>query len=239
MIVIVVITTIMAIDANAQNDHFNLVTDANAQNNYHFKKVDGANNGNNCGQVSAIGEYQYINGEGLFGFGVEGAWNHKCLKIGADYIFAQKGYIDRSSASAFIGLALTGPRSKVRPIVLAHVGGASQSKYCAYKTNVAGSTPSADIEMNFIHLYKSYDWNFQTRLEFRVEWIVSNTITLAAFVKAICNPSEGRYSETTLKDIVADVPKDQNWVVNANNIQEHTEDDIFGGSGGFCLVVRF
>ena len=222
-IIIVVITAILVTDANAQN----------------FKKVDGVHNGNNCGQLSAIADYQYINGDGLFGFGVEGAWNHKRFKAGADFIYAKKGSIDRSAASAFIGLALTGPRSKFRPVVLAHVGGASQSKYCAYKTNVAGSTPSADIEMNFIHLYKSYDWNFQTRLEFRVEWIVSNTITLGASVKGICNPFEGSFSETTLEDVDIKVPDNQHWEVNAENMQDFIKDNIFGVSGGVYLSVRF
>ena len=223
-IIIVVITTIL------------VTNNANAQN---FKKVDGVNNGNNCGQLSAIADYQYINGDGLFGFGVEGAWNHKRFKAGADFIYAKKGSIDRSAASAFIGLALTGPRSKVRPVVLAHVGGASQSKYCAYKTNVAGSTPSADIEMNFIHLYKSYDWNFQTRLEFRVEWIVSNTITLGASVKGICNPFEGSFSETTLEDVDIKVPDSQHWEVSTENMKDFIQDNILGVSGGIFLSVRF
>ena len=226
-IIIVVITTIL------------VTNNANGQNNYHFKKVDGINNGNNCGQLSAIADYQYINGDGLLGLGVEGAWNHKRLKAGADFIYAKKGSIDRSAASAFIGLALTGPRSKFRPVVLAHVGGASQSKYCAYKTNVAGSTPSADIEMNFIHLYKSYDWNFQTRLEFRVEWIVSKTFTLGASVKGSCNPFEGNFSEITLEDVDTTVPDNQYWEVSTENMKDFIKDNIFGLSGGIYISVCF
>ncbi len=215
-----------------------IATTVNAQN-HHFKKVDGINNGSNCGQISAKANYQYINDEGVFGYGLEGVWNHKRLKVGADYIYAKKGSIDRSSASGFIGIALTGPRSKVRPIVLAHVGGASQSKYSAYKTDVTGSTPSADIEMNFIHLYKSYDWNLQTRLEVRVEWIVSNTITLGAFVEGICNPYEGSFSEASLKDVNITSPDNQHWEVNAETMSDFIKDNIFGLAAGINISVRF
>ena len=213
------------------------VISASAQN------IDGRStliNGNQNFQLGAVGTFISINGDNVFGGGAEVTYNYKRLRLSAEYIYAKDGHVDRSFANAGVGVALVGnPNVKVRPYIMARVGGASQSTFSCYQTQVSGGNESVDVDMNFVHVYKNYDWNLQTSLEFQVDFVLSKLITLSAFMNGIYNPNEGAQTWSDLGDVNIDAPQGTHFEVSLSNLKHVVKNDKFGYSAGVKLNFRF
>ena len=213
------------------------VISASAQN------IDGRTtviNGNQNFTFGAVGTYLSMNGDNLFGGGAEVTYNYKRLRLSAEYVYAKNGNIDRSFANVGIGLALVGnPNVKVRPYLIGRVGGASQSTFSCYQTQVSGGNENVNVDMNFVHVYKSYDWNLQTSLEFQVDFVLSKLITLSAFVGGIYNPNEGAQTWSDLGDVNIDAPQGTHFEVSLSNLKHVVKNDKFGYSAGVKLSFRF
>ncbi len=197
-------------------------------------------NGNQNFQLAAVGAFTSINGDNVSGGGAEVLYNYKRLRLSAEYVYAKDGHVDRSFANVGIGLALVGnPNVKVRPYIMARVGGASQSSFSCYGTKVQGGNENVDVNMNFVHVYKSYDWNLQTSLEFQVDFVLSKLITLSAFVGGIYNPFEGDQTWSDLGDVNIDAPQGTHFEVSLSNLKHVVKNDKFGYSAGVKLNFRF
>ena len=214
------------------------VISASAQN-----KIDGRStliNGNQNFQIGAVGAFASINGDNVFGGGAEVLYNYKRLRLSAEYVYAKNGNIDRSFANVGIGLALVGnPNVKIRPYLMARVGGASQSSFSCYGTKVSGGNENVNVDMNFVHVYKNYDWNLQTSLEFQVDFILSKLITLSAFAGIVYNPNEGAQTWSDLGDVNIDSPQGSHFEVSLKNLDAVVKSDNFGYSAGVKLSFRF
>ena len=210
---------------------------ASAQN------IDGRStliNGNQNFQIGAVGAFTSINGDNVFGGGAEVTYNYKRLRLSAEYVYAKDGHVDRSFANAGIGVALVGnPNVKVRPYLMARVGGASQSSFSCYGTKVSGGNENVNVDMNFVHVYKNYDWNLQTSLEFQVDFILSKLITLSAFVGGIYNPNEGAQTWSDLGDVNIDSPQGSHFEVSLKNLKAVVDCNKVGPIMGLILKFRF
>ena len=210
---------------------------ASAQN------IDGRStviNGNQNFQLAAVGAFTSINGDNVFGGGAELTYNLKRLRLSAEYVYAKDGHVDRSFANAGVGVALVGnPNVKVRPYLIGRIGGASQSTFSCYQTQVSGGNENVDVDMNFVHVYKNYDWNLQTSLEFQVDFVLSKLITLSAFVNGIYNPNEGAQTWSDLGDVNIDAPQGTHFEVTLKNLNHVVKSDKLGYSAGVSLSFRF
>ena len=210
---------------------------ASAQN------IDGRStliNGNQNFQIGAVGTYLSMNGDNLFGGGAELTYNLKRLRLSAEYVYAKDGHVDRSFANVGIGLALVGnPNVKVRPYIMARVGGASQSTFSCYGTKIQGGNENVDVDMNFVHVYKTYNWNLQTSLEFQIDFVLSKLITLSAFVNGIYTPFEGDQTWSDLGDLDINSPEGTHFEVTLKNLNHVVKNDKFGYSAGVKLSFRF
>lgn len=210
---------------------------ASAQN------IDGRStliNGNQNFQIGAVGTYLSMNGDNLFGGGAELTYNLKRLRLSAEYVYAKDGHVDRSFANAGVGVALVGnPNVKVRPYLIGRIGGASQTSFSCYQTQVQGGNENVDVDMNFVHVYKNYDWNLQTSLEFRVDFVLSKLITLSAFVNGIYNPFEGDQTWSDLGDVNIDAPQGTHFEVSLSNLKAVVKDNELGYYAGVNLSFRF
>ena len=213
------------------------VISASAQN------IDGRTtviNGNQNFMFGAVGAFTSINEDNLFGGGAEVLYNYKRLRLSAEYICAKDGHVDRSFANVGIGVALVGnPNVKVRPYLMARIGGGSQTSFSCYGTKVQGGNENVDVDMNFVHVYKSYDWNLQTSLEFQVDFVLSKLITLSAFVNGIYNPNEGAQTWSDLGDLDINSPEGTHFEVTLKNLNHVVKNDKFGYSAGVRIGFRF
>lgn len=167
-------------------------------------------------------------------------YNYKRLRLSGQYVYAKNGRIDRSFANVGVGVALVGnPNVKVRPYIIGRIGGASQSTFSCYGTKVQGGNENVDVDMNFVHVYKSYDWNLQTSLEFQVDFVISKLITLSAFVDGSYNPNEGAQTWSDLGDVNIDSPQGTHFEVTLKNLKQVVKNDKFGYSAGVKLNFRF
>lgn len=216
---------------------FGLVS-ASAQN-----KIDGRStiiNGNQNFQLAAVGAFTSINGDNVLGGGAELTYNLKRLRLSAEYICAKDGHVDRSFANVGIGVALVGnPNVKVRPYLISRIGGASQSSFSCYQTQVQGGNENINVDMNFVHVYKTYDWNLQTSLEFQVDFVLSKLITLSAFIGGIYNPFEGDQTWSDLGDVNIDAPQGSHFEVELSNLDAVVDCNKVGPIMGLILSFRF
>lgn len=223
-IILALATAIFGLSANAQN-------------------IDGRStviNGNQNFQIGAVGAFTSINGDNVFGGGAELTYNLKRLRLSAEYICAKDGHVDRSFANVGIGLALVGnPNVKIRPYLIGRVGGASQTSFSCYQTQVQGGNENVNVDMNLVHVYKTYNWNLQTSLEFQVDFILSKLITLSAFVGGVYNPNEGRQVWSDLGDVNIDSPQGTHFEVTLKNLNHVVKNDKFGYSAGVRIGFRF
>ena len=223
-IILALATAIFGLSASAQN-------------------VDGRStviNGDQNFQLGAIGAFTSINGDNVFGGGAEVTYNYKRLRLSGQYVYAKNGNIDRSFANAGIGVALVGnPNVKVRPYLMARVGGASQSSFSCYGTKVSGGNENVNVDMNFVHVYKTYKWNLQTSLEFQVDLILSKLITLSAFVGGSYNPFEGDQTWADLGDLDINSPEGTHFEVSLSNLKAVVKDNELGYYAGVNLRFRF
>lgn len=207
------------------------VISASAQN------IDGRTtviNGNQNFMFGAVGTYLSMNGDNLFGGGAELTYNLKRLRLSAEYVYAKNGNIDRSFANAGVGVALVGnPNVKVRPYLIGRIGGASQTSFSCYGTKVQGGNENVNVDMNFVHVYKTYDWNLQTSLEFRVDFILSKRWTLFASAGVIYNPYEGSQTWSKLGDVDIKSPEGTHFEVSLNDLPTITSVPHLGWK---CMV---
>ena len=224
-IILAIATAITVISASAQN------------------KIDGRTtiiNGNQNFQLGAVGTFTSINGDNVSGGGAEVLYNFKRLRLSGQYVYAKDGHVDRSFANAGIGVALVGnPNVKVRPYLMARIGGASQTSFSCYQTQVQGGNENVNVDMNFVHVYKNYDWNLQTSLEFQIDFVLSKLITLSAFVNGIYNPFEGDQTWFDLGDLDINSPEGTHFEVTLKNLNHVVKNDKFGYSAGVRIGFRF
>lgn len=211
---------------------------ANAQE----RKVDGRTrliNGNNNFQLYAAGNYQYMSGDHVAGGGAGFRYNYKRLLAGVEYQYAKIGNADRSYANAQIGVGLIGnPNIKVRPYLVAKVGGASQTAYSCYQLNIKGSGQDFNVQGDLALVHKSYNWNLQTALEFRTDFVLSSLCSLSVFVEGIYNPFEGRANWSSLENVDIEYPSDQTWVIDIKDLGDHTASNKFGVRAGLTINFR-
>lgn len=213
------------------------VFSANAQ------KIDGRTtliNGNQNFQINVGGTGIFINGDAVFGGEVGVVYNYKRLRVEGNYAYAKNGDVDRSFANVGIGCCLVGnPNVKVRPYLVATIGGASQSAYSCYGTDIKGSTSNADVQLEFVHLYKTYDWNLQASLKFQVDFVLSKTVTLSAYASGIYNPQEGARKNAKLGEVNFEELPGQHWEVNVQELDNYLKATKFGVSAGVKIAFRF
>lgn len=213
------------------------VISASAQN------IDGRTtviNGNQNFMFGAVGAFTSINEDNLFGGGAEVLYNYKRLRLSGQYVYAKNGRIDRSFANVGIGLALVGnPNVKIRPYLMARIGGASQSAFSCYQTQVQGGNENVNVDMNFVHVYKTYDWNLQTSLEFQVDFVLSKRWTIFAAIGGTYNPFEGDQTWSNLGDLDINSPEGTHFEVSLNDLPTITSVPHLGWKCMVGVGLRF
>ena len=214
------------------------VLSANAQN-----EPDGHTiliNGNRNFQIGAIASFTHMNGDNVFGGGADIIYIRKCWRFSGEFTYAKNGDVDRSSAGINVGYSPVGnPNVKFRPYLMAFIGGASQSAYSCYGTQISGGNSNVDVNMEFVHVYKTYDWNFQLGLKLLIDLPLSQTVTLSAMVGGVYNPNEGAQKWADLGNVNIDSPAGQHFEVSLQNLNNVVKSDKFGLTAAFRLSFRF
>ena len=173
--------------------------------------------------------------------GIEAGWTLGRWQLGAEYGHTfGKDEEDRSHAGLFGRFSLVGnPNAKVRPYVGLGAGMGSQPRYSYYGTAIDGKGTNYDVNVGMVTFAKDYNWNFQCNLGVKLDFIISRTVTLAAYANVIYNPNEGDLKEIAATSSNMDLP--QGWEISTKTDLEQIslDADKIGFNAGVTISFRF